>query len=49
MIYMSKAINVSYLVYLKTFEICVIKYRHLTQAVFTTHGLAWQAALKKQM
>ena len=36
------------LIYLKTLEICGLKYRNLIlQNVFSTPGLAWQAALKK--
>ena len=47
MIFMFKAIRYFYLMYLRTFEICVLKYMSLIlQNVFSA-GLAWQAALKK--
>ena len=46
-IYMSKVIHYSWLMYLITCRICVLKYMNLTLLILYCSRLAWQTALKK--
>ena len=47
MICMFKVIHYCWLMYLRTSEICLLKYMNLILQISFSSGLAWQAALKK--